>query len=913
MRWQTLRSLFLALVLLFAASEARAQDGSIRGRATDAETGDPLVSARVDVLAAGTSVAGGFTDEDGRFVVPDLDPGTYSVVVSMVGYRDYRAENVRVAAGQAVNVIGVLRADAVSLNPVVVTASRQREKALEAPATVAVVDVRAIEERPTLTPVDHLRSVPGVDIITHGLQATNVVSRGFNNIFSSALHTLTDYRIASIPSLRANLLHFVPANNEDIERVEVVMGPGAALYGPNTANGVVHFMTRSPLEHQGTTVTLAGGERNTFQTAFRTAHRLSDNFGLKVSGQYLQGVEWRFTDPTEYAARQRILFFDPDTKIGLRDFNTKRVGAEVRADWRATEDATAVFSAGYTDAISGVELTGVGAGQTQNWKYAFVQARASWRRLFVQSYLNMSDAGETYLLRTGQVVKDNSKFWVSQVQHGFNLGTRQNFTYGADALLTRPDTEGEIHGRNEDNDKTNEFGAYVQSETVLTSKLDLVLAGRVDTHTRLDNAIFSPRAALVFKPVENQNFRLTYNRAFSTPVSFNLYLDLPAGPAPGAAGDVLGFHIRAMGTEPTGFTFVNPDSSFYGMQSPFAEQIGQTDATVLPVNTPTLWDLTVNGMRSLGLIDAATYTFLSLLNPTNEQISIRGIIPPGSRVPLGQVARNIGRVEESLNSQFEVGYKGILGNRLLVNADVWYEKRTNLTSPLTQVSPLALLDSAGVHNTVRDAMLVGGIPGDLAEQRATAIASGMSRFPGGVLTAEQASRSERAEILASYFNAGELDVMGGDLNLTALINNKLTATMGIALVSDDHFEVDGRFVGLNAPKRKGMAAINYRDVDAGYNAELRARYNAEFPVLSAPYNATECVSAITPDVAALAGREPCVKAVTLFDVTLGSRVPRMPGASVQLNVTNVLDRKHQSFVGVPGIGRFALLRVRYEF
>jgi outer membrane receptor for ferrienterochelin and colicins len=48
-----------------------------------------------------------------------------------------------------------------------------------------------------------------------------------------------------------NLLHTIPATNEDIERVEVVLGPGAALYGPNTANGILHMITKSPLERRG--------------------------------------------------------------------------------------------------------------------------------------------------------------------------------------------------------------------------------------------------------------------------------------------------------------------------------------------------------------------------------------------------------------------------------------------------------------------------------------------------------------------------------------------------------------------------------------------------------------------------------------------------------------------------------------
>ena len=61
---------------------------------------------------------------------------------------------------------------------------------------------------------------------------------------------LTDNRISKSPSLRLNAYNFIPITNDDIERIELVFGPGSALYGPNCANGVMHIITRS-LDYQG--------------------------------------------------------------------------------------------------------------------------------------------------------------------------------------------------------------------------------------------------------------------------------------------------------------------------------------------------------------------------------------------------------------------------------------------------------------------------------------------------------------------------------------------------------------------------------------------------------------------------------------------------------------------------------------
>ena len=77
-------------------------------------------------------------------------------------------------------------------NPVVISASRRQEKVLDAPAAVSVVEASQIRNRHTLTPRDHLRGLPGVDIGTKGIVQSNIVVRGFNDVISSTLQTLVD-------------------------------------------------------------------------------------------------------------------------------------------------------------------------------------------------------------------------------------------------------------------------------------------------------------------------------------------------------------------------------------------------------------------------------------------------------------------------------------------------------------------------------------------------------------------------------------------------------------------------------------------------------------------------------------------------------------------------------------------------
>ena len=935
-----LRTCLLAVFALaiLAARPAWAQTGTITGRVTDATTGAPLAGAQVEALANGRVAASALTDESGQFRLANLEAGTYSLAVSMVGYAPQRIDGVRVVAGGTSIQAFALNPTALELNPIVVSASKRQEKVLDAPASVAIVDSRAVQDRPVTTPVDHLRSLPGVDIATYGIQSTTVVTRGFNNIFSGSLHALTDNRIAGVPSLRVNVLHFVPTGNEDIDRMEVVLGPGAALYGPNTADGVLHIITKSPLDEQGTSASIGGGTQSVLNASFRTAQRLGDNFGIKISGQYLQGDEWRYVDPVEQAERAKFsgenaAFFRDDLKraagiddaeadrriarIGNRNYDVQRYGADLRADWRVTEDLTAVLAAGMTSVGTGIELTGLGAAQVKDWTYSYVQARATWGRFFAQAYANMSDAGETYLLRNGAPITDRSKLYVAQVQHGLSIGDRQDFTYGLDFIYTNPITEGSINGIYEDDDQTTEFGAYIQSDTRLTNKLNLVLAGRIDTHSALPEAIFSPRAGLVFKPREEHAFRVTYNRAFSTPSSLNQFLDLGSA-IPDEAAARLGYSLRVQGTGADGFQFRQADGS-YLMRSPFAPNPAQ----LLPADATQFWQAAVQVVaQQAGLTSTpqgqALVNYLRGLSPTANDIRTMYSNPMTDAFgPLSELdLAKLDPIRESTSTTYEVGYKGVISDRLLLAADVWYSRKENMVTPLTIQTPFLLLNGEDVaaylvpHLT--QFYMAAGMTQEQAQvqaaQTAAQLAPGIARVPVGVISSQDVN-ANGAQLLTTYINVDDaFDVYGVDLAATAILTDEWQVSGSLSLVNENVFTTEkGQTVTLNAPKTKASLAVGYRGLNNGLNAELRARYNDSFPVMSGVYMGTQCIGGKEED-----GAEPCVDSYTLFDLTLGYRLP-IQGVSLQVAVQNLLDEDYRSFPGAPTIGRMALVRLRYDF
>ena len=277
--------LLLASFIIFIIAVVSVQAATLNVTVTDARTDNRLNDVSITVTHEDGTVTQGVSNATGTLEILDLAPGLYTITASSPGYADAIIADVVLGDNETKSLAIALSSETIQLEQVSVTASRRREKVLEAPASVALVGNSEIKDRVAPSVTEHLKSVRAVDVVTAGLGASYVVVRGFNNVFSGSLLSLVDNRIASVPSLRVNSYSFIPTISEDIEQIEVVSGPGAALYGPNSANGVMHIITRSPFTSQGTTVSIGGGERSILMGSLRHAGIVNETIGYKFSGE----------------------------------------------------------------------------------------------------------------------------------------------------------------------------------------------------------------------------------------------------------------------------------------------------------------------------------------------------------------------------------------------------------------------------------------------------------------------------------------------------------------------------------------------------------------------------------------------------------------------------------------------------
>lgn len=981
-----MKNLFIVFFLSAAAS-AFAQR-TITGTVTDTQTkeGMPQVSVKVK----GTIVAA-ITDLDGRYSIT-LPKDSALLVFTYMGYAE-KEVNISGITGE-LNV--ALEPADVDLNVVVVSASRNEEKILDAPASITVINSDKIESQVATTAIDHLMYTPGVDVMKTGIVSANVVTRGFNNIFSTATMVIVDNRIASVPSLRVNAYQMIPSCNSDIERMEVVRGPGSALYGPNAADGVFAMFTKSPLDMEkkkwegmvamgfGTRarghdsvafydrtdsafVTKGVDEgrsivdRGLFSPEARFAVKFNDRIGFKISGCYLSADDWQYYDMYKDAAGDwysrepqigdTLVFgtaqsgkpFTPDTSFEKelfdRKFQIQKGNAEARLDFRLKKDVDIILSGGLSVA-SNLELTGLGAAQADRWIYSYAQARFRWKRLYFQYFMNSSNAGDTYLipqvnekLRTEpathdmQLLIDKSKLHVMQIQHSYKPIEKLRFIYGVDGLFTVPITEGTINGRFEDEDNIMQVGGYLQGEWDIIPKLTAVGAARIDWHNEVDGVFFSPRAALVYKPTPRHTLRATYNRAFSSPSTLNLSLDLSNGLIPN------GINARGIGN-PDGYSYRLDDLGQPMFTTPYAPDKSNPWYSYTDNSQNYLFfDSLVAIIADLGGVPIGFFNALlqGIKGPSGTINNVTNVFE--DYVKLNESGdfqasafdfknlKNTPGIKNQITQTWEIGYKGILFDKLFLTADFYYSKVSDYVSPLTNSTASVMFnqaelraalgnDSTGLLYTnyenfspVLKPLLVSALDGNYGtaangsayDELVVIIMGAAAKIPNGSLTPD--NQMVGNDIILTYKNLGTISVGGMDLSANYHVNDNLTIGAAYSYVTEDSIPLDGAqlgYVALNAPKHKLALTGEYNWKKIGLKSRVAYRWQDSYPANSAVYVGT-------------------VEAIHYLDMGFTYTIPKSPGTSISLDLQNVTNNKKRPFPGTPKMGTMAIVRIAQTF
>jgi outer membrane receptor for ferrienterochelin and colicins len=567
-----MKKLIASALLLFIHSLIFSQNSHlVQGQVRDYLTNDGLPGATI--TNKNNSLATVCNDQ-GYFSLQQSDTGTVKYTVSYTGY-EARELTVPADHKSSTKLVITLNRQVARGDIIVVTASRHPEKITAAPACIQVVTLTDINQFAGSNTTELLSKVLGLEYTRNGVLDVTFNARGMNSAFNNKIYQLVDGR-NSMSALSAGLpvLNRGTTIVDDIERIEVVLGPQSALYGPNAHNAVYNTMTKDPRIYQGLTVSVSAGSREQFSSRIRYASKINSHWAFKLTGEYARGREFEFYDSVyagggpklvlEAGGKPKSVFGDsvsiPERNVNF-DFHYLRGEGSVYYSPNAKTD---IIVTGGSSSNTWPQVTTAGRNQMDGVSYSFLQARLINPRFFVNIYNTWGSLGVSYPILnytrdywnrthsldtvgiipgtkrlTPEQAEDSTKRRFKENDQRFNAEMQYNYRFQKIGLYL-------VAGLNYQREAPNgyginlvdkltkiridQYGGVLQLEESLPWKMRLMAATRVDYHSNFGTFV-SPRFALT-KVIGPGVARVSWGNAMVMPSIQNQYA--------GIAGSVYG-------------------------------------------------------------------------------------------------------------------------------------------------------------------------------------------------------------------------------------------------------------------------------------------------------------------------------------------------------------------------------------
>jgi iron complex outermembrane receptor protein len=567
------RLVLLSFCLMLVTASAFA-DGRITGRVTR-QNGTPI--GGVIVQAVGTSRAT-LTDPNGNFTL-EVPAGTYEVHFSAADHSATES-GVTVTDGAATRVDKSFDWHLSIAETITVTsASRRAERIVEAPASVTVVPTEDIEVMTASGQAARLvESAPGVDFTNSGLYDTNFNARGFNSSLNRRILTLIDGRDPAIAFLGAQEWAALSIPLDEMSSVELIRGPGSALYGPNAFSGVLNMTTRLPRDAQGGRLLLTGGDLNTKRADVRHAGGFGTEWYYRITGGLAESGDFARSRTTEVeysvfctTAGQPNCLPREARALALEEVNIRFGG--LRLDKHFANTSVLTMEGGYSTIEGPVFQTGIGRVQVTDVERPWARANYNMRHWNFLAYYDSRLAKNQYALSSGAPLFEDSENLHGEIQTNWDfVNGRMRLVGGAAWHQQDVDTANEqgvqtlmLEAKSED-----QQAVFGQVDFDITDSLKIVGAVRWDDSTLHESQV-SPKASVVWSVTPHHTLRYGYNEAFQRPNYSELFLFAPAGAPVNLAGAAA----------------THPDPRVRAL-APVLQQLGFAPMPILAIGNPNL-------------------------------------------------------------------------------------------------------------------------------------------------------------------------------------------------------------------------------------------------------------------------------------------------------------------------------------
>jgi len=403
------------------------------------------------------------------------------------------------------------------MNIEVVSPGRTPQKVSQTTAAVAVITQEEIRRSGARTIAEALRMAPGLDVARIDSSRWAISSRGFNDFFANKLLVLMDGRSVYTPLFSGVFWDVQDTLLEDIDRIEVIRGPGATLWGANAVNGVINIITKNSRNTQGALITGGAGNEETGFGGIRYGGKLGENAYYRAYVKYFNHDD----------------FVDLTGKDGADEWQMWRTG--FRTDWKVSETDALRLQGDYYTGAAGQQVTVLvqptfpppvfartlsgsadvsGGNVLASWKHDF----SDTSDMGLQMYYDRTD-------RRDRVHEEGRDTYDLDFQHRFGLGERQEILWGLgyrytqDHLRDGKDGTGSILFE-PDSRGVQLYSSFLQDEiTLWPDRLKFTVGSKFE-HNDYTGFEVQPNARLLWTPDEKQSIWAAVSRAVRTPARF---------------------------------------------------------------------------------------------------------------------------------------------------------------------------------------------------------------------------------------------------------------------------------------------------------------------------------------------------------------------------------------------------------
>ena len=408
------------------------------------------------------------------------------------------------------------------MNMQVTSVSKRSQKLADAAAAVFVITQDDIRRSGATNIPEALRMVPGLQVARIDENKWAIASRGFNGRFDNKLLVLIDGRSVYTPLFSGVYWNVQDVMLEDVDRIEVIRGPGATLWGANAVDGVINIITKSSKSTQSALVTAEAGSEERGSTNVRYGGKVNDATYYRAYGKYFN------FGPSLY----------PGSSLTANDnWDSWRGG--FRTDWTPTGPNSItlqgdIHRSGFGETLTVPTLaapysstypnTGVFSGGNilGRWNHSFDTSSMS-----LQMYYDHTNIVDRTLF------VDHQNIFDIDFQHSFHPGTRHEVVWGAGyRSIGDSNQSSSTVSIQPNNVRLNQFNAFAQDEISFADKRVRLTLGSKLERTAFTGFEIEPNARLLWSVTKNQAVWTAVSRAVRTPAITEESLRLNSGIIP---------------------------------------------------------------------------------------------------------------------------------------------------------------------------------------------------------------------------------------------------------------------------------------------------------------------------------------------------------------------------------------------